>query len=182
MRHLILPNDFHEFSSRSSNSSTKFSSPFMKKGMTESAPLASLNKSSSLGSLALLDQVDEDCDEDEKKKKRLFHHIDIIKDCLEEKNYVKKSSYVESSESPIRESNIEEENKEEGRKKLTPRGKAMFNLKCDEVGEKRREEKSEKMEEVIVEEKDDGFLEMSGKKGNFLGFYGEFREKCSFSL
>jgi len=170
MRHLILPNDFHEFCSKPSNySSPKFSSPFLKKGMTESAPLSLLNKSSSLGSLMLLDQVDEDRNEDEKKKKRLFHHIDIIKDNFEEKNYVKKSSYLENSESPIRESNIEEENKEEGRKKLTPRGKAMFYLKCDEVGEKRRDggNNEKNVEEVIEEEKDDGFLEKSGKKGDF---------------
>ena len=175
MRHLILPNDFHEFTSKFSNK--KFTGPFQKKGVAENAPVTMLNKSSSLGSLVLLDQVEEDSkNEEEKNKRQLFHHYDIVKDKGEEKTYHKKPSHVDNSESPIREINEinEEEIKDDGRKRLTPRGKNILfnvtNVICDEIDgiDKKNSEKSlveKEVDEIILEEKEEGILEKSGKKG-----------------
>jgi len=118
----------------------------------------------------ILDKVDEDRNEEEKKKRTLFHHYDTVKDNVEEKSLHKKPSYIETSESPIREMN--EEGKEELKKRLTPRGKAMLfqvnNVKCDELDNEKRfgsEKVLEEMEEVIMEEKEENFVEKSGKKG-----------------
>ena len=170
---MVLPNDFREFTSKFQPKKTA------KKMLEHQQNLTSLNKSSSLGSL-ILDKVDEDRNEEELKKRHLFHHLDVVKDNVEEKSLHKKPSYVENSESPIKEAN--EEGKEESKKRLTPRGKGMqfqmSNVKCDELDVERRfgSEKiiDKEMEEVIMEEKEETFVEKSGKKGKFFFFFFGF--------
>lgn len=166
MKHLVLPNDFKEFSSKFSQQK------FEKKRVVDNNPSLFMNKSNSLGNLSL-DRVEEIKNDDEFKKKKVFQHFDVVKDQFEEKTYHKKPSYIENSESPIRESNEnEEETKEVTKKRLTPRGKHILfnisNVKCDELNslEKKNAEKSaDKLEETILEVKEELIVEKSGKKG-----------------
>lgn len=173
MKHLILPNDFQEFSSKFKQQK------YEKKKIPDNNPNVFLNKSSSLGTLSL-DKVEEQKNDDELKKKKLFQHYDSVKDQFEEKNYRKKPSHnIDTSESPIREMNdpTDEEWKEENKKKGTPRGNGIFfnvgNVKCDELDnfEKKNannERSSEKNydDEIIMEVKEELLLENSEKKGN----------------
>lgn len=178
MKHLVLPNDFKEFSSKFSQQK------FEKKRVFDNSSTLFMNKSNSLGNLSL-DRVEEIKNDDELKKKRIFQHFDVVKDQFEEKNLHKKPSYIENSESPIRESNEnEEETKECAKKRLTPRGKHILfnvsNVKCDELDgfEKKN---AEELEETIFEVKEELIVEKCGKKGmKFIKFLNFIYLLCLF--